>query len=92
MKKSKVIMRSVSHKLLIDMWCMHKCETCKTKGKVSEGEVMDPICVMASYELSVVCSGRKCGGRGVIENNMVESGSGEMKHQNLRSKDKTYSR
>jgi len=52
---------------------MHKCGTCKTKGKVSEGEVIVHVCVMASCDSSDVCSGRKCGGRNVIADNMVES-------------------
>ena len=67
------MMRPVSHKLLMDMRFMHKCETCKTKGKVSVGEVIKPVCVMASCEPSAVCSGRKCDGSEVIEDNMVES-------------------
>ena len=52
---------------------MHKCVTYKTKGRLSVGEVIEHVCVMASYKLSAVCSGRKCGGSGVIKDNMVES-------------------
>jgi len=37
------------------------------------GEVIDHICVMVSYEPSVVCYGRKCDGSGVMASNMVES-------------------
>ena len=52
---------------------MHKCGTCKTNGKVSEGEIIDHVYVMANCEPSVVCSGRKCSGRVVIADNIVES-------------------
>ena len=52
---------------------MHKCRMCKTKGKVSIGEVIDHVCVMTSCELSVVCSGKKCDGSGMIAYNMEES-------------------
>jgi len=52
---------------------MHKCGTCKTKGKVSVGEVIDLVCVMTSYELSAVYSGTKCDRSRVIANNIVES-------------------
>jgi len=51
---------------------MHKCGTCNTKGKVSVGEIIDRICVIASCEPSAVCNGRKCEGRGVITDNIVE--------------------
>ena len=64
-------MRPVSHKLLMDMRFMHKCGTCKTIA-VSVGEVIQPVCVMASSEPSVVCSGIKCDGSGVIEDNIKE--------------------
>ena len=57
----------------MDMRFMHKCGTCNTEGKVSMKEVIDPICVMASYELSAICNGRKCVGSEVIADNMVES-------------------
>ena len=66
-------MRPVSHKLLMDMRFMHKYETCKTKGKVSVGEIIEPVCVIASCEPSAVCSGRKCDESGVIANNMIKS-------------------
>ena len=51
---------------------IHKYETCN-KSKVSVGEVIDPICVMACCESSAVCNGRKCDGSWVIADNMVES-------------------
>ena len=66
-------MRPMSHKLLMDIRFIHKCETCNTKGKVSMVEVIDLVCVMASCELSAVCNSRKCDRSGVITNNMVES-------------------
>ena len=57
----------------MDVRFMHKCGTCKTKGKVSVGEVIDLVCVMTSYELSAVYSGTKCDRSRVIANNIVES-------------------
>ena len=52
---------------------MHKCGTCKTKGKVSVGDVIEHICVMANREPSAVWSDRKCDGSEAIEYNMVKS-------------------
>ena len=66
-------MRLISHKLLLDMRFMHKCETCNIKGNVSVVEVIDLVYVMASCEPSTVCNGRKCDGNGVTADNMVES-------------------
>ena len=66
-------MRPISHKLLMDMRFMHKCETCNTKGKVSVGEVIDHVFVMASCEPSAVYNSRNCDGNQVIADNMVES-------------------
>jgi len=40
---------------------------------VSVREVIDHVCVMASYEPSAVCGGGKCDGSGMIIDNMVES-------------------
>ena len=56
-----------------DGYKIQACGTCETKGKVSVGEVIEPVCVMASCEPSAVCSGRKCDGSGVIEDNMIQS-------------------
>ena len=48
----------------MNMRIMHKCETCKIKGKVGVGEIIESVCIMARCELSVVCSSRKCDGAG----------------------------
>ena len=76
----------------MDMRFMHKCGTCKTKDNVSEGVVIDHVCVMASCESSAIWSSRKCGGRGLIADNMIESEVSDMRHQNLKSREKTYPR
>ena len=57
----------------MDMRFIYKCETCNTKGKVSVVEVIDPFCVMTTYELSAEWNGRTCDGSRVIAYNMVES-------------------
>jgi len=67
------MMRPILHNLLIDIRFMHKCGTCKTKGKVSVVKVIEHVRVMARCEPSAVCSGRKCDESGVIANNMVKS-------------------
>jgi len=76
----------------MDMRLIHKCGTCKTKDKESVRVVIDHVCVMASCELSAVCSDRKCDGSGMLADNMVDQRSCDMRHHNLKSKKKTYLR
>ena len=52
---------------------MHKWGAYKIRGKMSVGEVIEHVYVMANCEPSAVCSGGKCDGSGMIVDNMVES-------------------